>query len=174
MSSSVEVQTMMISLSEVTVGKLLSMRSSQDETVNKVINRIIANRTKERLEQSTKRPTGTALVPPLGAKYGCEVLGRWVYGSTLPKLFANVVDTMNDVAPDSMQRFAEKRAYSRRYISRHRNQVYDHRADLGVMKTRSGWWISTNVGVADVVRGLKALCAVAGLSFGSDIRFTRL
>jgi hypothetical protein len=39
------------------------------------------------------------------------------------------------------------------------------------MRTRTGWWISKNVGMEDIVRSLRALADAAGLSFGQDIIF---
>jgi hypothetical protein len=81
-----------------------------------------------------------------------------------------VIDIVHEVAPNVLERLAMMRARKRRFVSKSGTDIHPGRRDLKVMQTRSGWWISANVGLDDTVRNLQALCHAASLKYGSDIK----
>ncbi|WP_171206760.1 hypothetical protein [Ruegeria sp. HKCCA0235A] len=103
--------------------------------------------------------------------YTAMFLGEPIHAETLPELFARVVDLSFELDPASIERLASMKARTRRYVSRKREAIHPGRPDLPVTRTCTGWWISANVGVEDIVRSLRALADAAKLDFGTDIRF---
>ena len=91
--------------------------------------------------------------------------------STLPEIFAQVVDLTAEVASEALDKLAATRARKRRFVARNPEAIHPGRSDLAVMQTASGWWISKNISQADLKRALQALTHAAGLSFGEDIKF---
>lgn len=112
-----------------------------------------------------------AIVNAPARKYVAEFLGVRITAWTLPELFAGLVDLTADVAPEALDKLAAMRARRRRFVARSREAIHPGRQDLGVMRTASGWWISRNIGQADLKRALQALARAAGLGFGEDVRF---
>lgn len=103
--------------------------------------------------------------------YRAVFLGEPIGAETLPELFARVVDLSFELDPASIDRLANMKARTRRYVSRNREAIHPGRPDLPVTRTRTGWWISANVGVEDVARSLRALADAANLGYGTDVRF---
>jgi hypothetical protein len=108
---------------------------------------------------------------PAAGKYEAEYLGARLFESTLPAIFAHVVDLTADVAPEALDKLAAMRARKRRFVARNPEAVHPGRQDLAVMRTKSGWWISKNIGQEDLKRALHALALASGLTFGDDIKF---
>lgn len=109
-------------------------------------------------------------VPPPG-RYAAEFLGVTVTATTLPKLYEQVIDLTDHVAPEALDVLAEVRMRTRRYISRNRNLVHSDNGRLPVHQTKSGWWISKNIGHRDLERALRALASTCGLIYGVDVIF---
>lgn len=103
--------------------------------------------------------------------YVASVFGVPIGADTLGALLRNVVDAIHDLDLQAIERLSRMKARTRRYVAREREQVHAGRRDLRVLQTRSGWWVSANMGRADLVRSLRALCKANGLRFGQDIRF---
>jgi hypothetical protein len=81
------------------------------------------------------------------------------------------VDAIHDLDPAAIERLSGMKARTRRYVAREREQVHAGRRDLPVLQTRSGWWVSANIGRPDLIRSLRALCRASGLRYGRDILF---
>jgi len=171
MTATIEGPTMMITLREITVTRLMALRASPCESLDSVVERI--SRMK-RVEPPADPAHGIGVKqgPEGEGKYICEVLGTRLRATTLPLLFLEAVDLFYELAPEALDRLATERARKRRYVSRTKADIHPGRPDLAVIKTRSGWWVSGNVGSRDVARGLKALCLAASLEFGRDLQFS--
>ena len=105
-------------------------------------------------------------------KYTCEVLGVVLSGTTLPEVFASVVDLVDDLDPAVLEKLSRMRpSYARNYISREKEQVHIQSPQLETFHTKSGWWISKNIGRSQLIGAFQALCSVSGLEFGKDLRF---
>ena len=167
MSADFETRMVLAPLRPETVALLAGARQSESETLDAVVARLaaLARRSDEAPDAAPPPPT------TVRAKHRAEVLGEAVGATTLGALFAAVVDRIDAVAPEAIEALSRKRARTRAFVARARGEVHPGRPDLAVVQTGSGWWVSANVGAADVRRGLGTLCAVAGLEFGADIRF---
>ncbi len=105
-------------------------------------------------------------------KYSFKVLGEALAADNLPEVFAKVIDLIDDLDPDVLDKFSKNRSSSvRSYIARDKQNVHSGRPDLPTLKTKSGWWISKNISRWQLVSYLKALCSAAGLVYGEDISF---
>jgi hypothetical protein len=162
--------TMMISLPETIVTHLMDLRSKPDERLADVIDSLLPKKKLVRrgiLGPQTPKPGR----PVRAGKYSCEFLGDIFSAPTLFALFGAIVDQVHEIDSAVLDRFAKTGARTRKYVAREKSKIHPGNPNLPVMKTRSGWWISKNVGRLDVERALRALCRVVGFEYGKDIRF---
>lgn len=178
--------TVLVTLHESTVAMLMALRSG-DETLDAVTARCADM---VRNAAPVDKAPAPALAPPGPASnalsitsatstwptsttgtYVASVLGVPVGADTLGALLRNVVDAIHDLDPAAIERLSEMKARIRRYVAREPEQVHGGRRDLRVTRTRSGWWVSANIGEEDLVRSLMALCRANDLRYGQDIRF---
>lgn len=161
-----------VGISLPTVELLLALRECDDESIDVVLARHL------KLGFNTKSPTLPPAVSqlrpspslsPSAYGYRGQFLGSNVQAETLGAFFSEIVDMMSEVAPDVVQEFAMCRARTRHYVSRTPVGVHGGRLDLPTHKTTSGWYVSKNIGRRDLVRGLKVLCSIARLKYGSDL-----
>ncbi|MDF2233147.1 hypothetical protein P2H44_11350 [Albimonas sp. CAU 1670] len=104
-------------------------------------------------------------------KYSLTMLGEEMHAATLGDMFLKVVDALHQVAPNAVERLAASPSRKRAFVSRRREIVHPGRPDLPVLRTTSGWWVSANIGTADLERALRAVCEAAKLEYGRDIQF---
>ena len=178
--------TVLVTLRETTVATLMSLRSD-DETLDAVAARCADL---ARTTPAAARAPIPALAPMSSAEpdlpvvetvstwptttcgtYVASVLDIPVGAGTYGALLRNVVDAIHDLDASVIGRLSEMKAHTRRYVAREYEQVHSGRRDLPVLQTRSGWWVSANIGKSDLVRSLRALCRAGGLRYGQDIRF---
>jgi hypothetical protein len=62
-------------------------------------------------------------------------------------------------------------ARKRAFVAKNRSAIHPRRPDLRVLRTASGWWVSANIGTANIERSLRAACQASGLSYGDDVQF---
>lgn len=148
-----------------TTSKLLS-QLRPGESVSGVIARLC-----ERGGGATEREAVAQTSEVNVGNYRAVFLDEPIGADTLAELFARFVDLAYELDPASIDRLANMKARTRRYVSRNRESIHPGRPDLSVTRTRTGWWISANVGVEDVARSLRALADAANLGYGTDIRF---
>ena len=104
-------------------------------------------------------------------KYKCEVMGSILSGSTLPEVFAAVVDQIDELDPAVLEKLSVMRpSDARNYISRNKEKVHIRTPRLATLSTKSGWWTSKNISRPQLVGALRALCRAAGLEYGKDLR----
>lgn len=163
--------TVMVALSELTVARLLKLQLTPNENLDSIVLRCA---TPLQTPEPKVGQTGDSHQSPAsrtGGKYTCDVLGLRLHAQTLPLLFGAVIDVFDDLAPDALEALARRYARKRKFLSVSKETIHPGRPDLPLVLTKSGWWISGNVGLRDVIRALEQLCAVTKLSFGVDIRF---
>ncbi len=164
----------LVPLHDETVALLTKHRRAPGESIDDVIRRIARPKPREvngafavsRPSRPKRKSSASG-----GSRYSVEVMGESVEENALGRLFANVVDLFHELDPQALENLAEMRARRRRYVARRREDVHGGRTNLPVIRTRSGWFVSANVGREDVGRGLRALCKAARLVCGVDVRF---
>lgn len=163
---------MSVRLREATVALLMKLREGDGETLDAVVARlasvaaVLAPPPVPVGEFRTRRPPTVSR-----DKYAVVMLGETIHAATLGRLFAGVVDALVMVDPSSIDRLATMRARKRFFVARDRTAIHPGRPDLEVYRTISGWWVSANIGKADIDRGLRAVCKASGLDYGGDVRF---
>ena len=172
MTAETRTPTMLVPMSEKTVALLISLRAGPDEPIEGTIARLAAHPLVTRQAKLTAPSRKNRPVAVAGrGKSVAEVFGERIEAPTLGLLFAAVVDMVAELDTAVLERLATITARTRHYIARSKAEIHPGRPDLPTIKTRSGWWVSRNVGTEDVQRGLMALCRAGSLKFGSDIRF---
>lgn len=151
------------------VDAILKMRDSLDQDLMASLAASIAGDAKVKIKETGTPPK--PLNEPRHHKYKAEYLGVSIGGRTLPAVFAAIVDLTAEIAPEALERLADMRARSRRYVARNPEAIHPGNKELPTKRTTSGWWISKNIGQEDLMRALKALCDASGLRFGTDVRF---
>jgi hypothetical protein len=178
--------TVFVTLRESTVAMLMALRSDE-ETLDAVMARCadLAQKVSPITTIETPalaKPSPTEPTPPVVAAvstwpevtsgtYVALVLGVPVGARTLGELLGNVVDAIHDLDAAAINRLSEMKARTRHYVACEPENVHAGRRDLPVLQTRSGWWVSANIGRRDLVGSLRAVCRASGLHYGHDIRF---
>jgi len=121
------------------------------------------------IARSDNTPLGASISRSVPGKYEVVVLGKRLHAQTLSKIFVRIVDEIHSRDAEILTRFGQVKARTRFFIARSRYDVHTGRRDLPAIKTNSGWWVSENVGTADVNRAISALCKCARLRYGEDI-----
>ncbi len=159
----------LIPMEEATVSRLLRC-CKPGESLAAMFTRTVAAPSEP--TRSLETPASLSPVSTLPAKHACEVLGVTVRANSLGELFGNVIDVVDSVAPELVEKFSQTGSSRRRYVSRDRQDVHIGRPDLPVMRTRSGWWVSKNVNRQQTVSQLRKLCKMTGLEWRKDMRIS--
>jgi hypothetical protein len=80
------------------------------------------------------------------AKYALELWGETLRANALPKLYGVLIDRLDELDSQTVEKSSTIRAKKRGYVSREKDAIHPDRADLPLLRTRSGWWISANIG----------------------------
>ncbi len=173
--------TLAVCLTDSTVAHLMGLRTHDSETLDMVIIRLakcksvapvdnIDEASVAKVRKQNSLPSATYPHRYQKYNYTMTFLGEDLRANTMAKLFGELIEALAWVAPEAVEDLAGMRAQKRAFVSRKRDAIHPGRPDLPTFKTRSGWWISTNVGRNDLVRALKAACVASSLSFGNEIR----
>ena len=156
-------------LRESTVALLMARRLREDETLDAVSARL-ASSGLPNLSQPIALPPLTSRTRATG-KYGLELLGEPLRASTLAELFGALIDRLAELDPEAVEKLSTIRSTKRGFVSRDKNAIHPGRPDLPLRRTRSGWWISANIGIEDLERALRRTCEANDLVYCRDIRF---
>ena len=170
MTIEISERKMLVALPESVVGALLQMNASLNAGLADSLESLIAASTNKPARRDHEPKARANSMPRVG-RYSAEFLGIPLAASTLPEIFAQVVDLTAEVAPEALYKLAATCARKRRFVARKPDAIHPGRRDLAVLQTSSGWWISKNIGQEDLKRALRVLAQAAGLRFGEDIKF---
>jgi len=92
-----------------------------------------------------------------------------IAANSLGELYGNLVDATFDIAPEALDTLAGMKARTRHYIARDHLDIHPDSPHLPVLKTKSGWYVSKNIGTDDLLRGVRALCKAGGIKDGQDV-----
>lgn len=167
----------LVKLRESTVALLMAQRLG-DETLDAVTARLARVTSPDRQVRAAvsappgaiREGSGTRRSPQAG-KYGLRLLGETLRAGTLAGAFGALIDRLTELDPGVVEKLAPRRSRKRAYVAKERAAIHPGRPDLPVRRTRSGWWISANIGSADLDRALRAVCAASGLTYGRDVCF---
>ncbi|MDV7145637.1 hypothetical protein R3X27_23385 [Tropicimonas sp. TH_r6] len=166
-----------VKLREATVALLWAQRNDDGETLDAVVARLarIASSVAATFPGLGQTVRSVAAQPrrsrDSGEKYAHVMLGETFHAGTLGEMLAKVIDTLVALDPATVERLAAMRSRKRAFVAKDCKAIYLGRPDLPTLETSSGWWISSNIGVADIERTLRAACKASGLRYGRDIAF---
>jgi hypothetical protein len=158
-----------VAVYETTLPALIALKQSSDESLADVIQRVA----------DASRPGDNKLVFQAGQakkkaskahyKHRILFLDVIIGANSLGELFGKLIDVLFDIAPESLEKLARMKARTRRYVARDRNNIHPASPHLPTLKTKSGWYVSKNVGTDDFIRGVRALCRASDLKHGEDV-----
>lgn len=166
-------------LSERTLSRLFKTKINQHESLDATVERLLSaaaqrkgapSRLPEPQFVMQKHSTQISSPQCSDQKYQGILLGEPFGATTLYGLFGAFVDLIDDLDPQAVERLSELTSRRRRYVARSPGAIHPGRKNLPTSRTRTGWWISANVGRADIVRALKAASTALGLRYGTDVR----
>jgi hypothetical protein len=126
--------------------------------------------TKPVVPDLTTIPTG----PVPAARIGFSLDGRFVACKTGREVLVQVFEALSHRDATFPERFAArpKHGRTRRYLARSPEELYPGRPDLArehYTKLKSGWYVGTNVSLAQIRRILGMACEVAGFHLGREL-----
>jgi hypothetical protein len=146
----------MVPLRQATVARLISMREDDGEALNEVVDRLTLPRPVPPSVKVESAPPAhkphEANATPFAGMYMADELGETVAAWSLGRLFADVVDLIAEIDPNAIECLALKKARTRRYVARTKWDLHPDSPHLRTIKTRTGWWVSSNVGTEDAAR----------------------
>lgn len=162
-------RTVLVPLPETLVEALLMIHATLDVDFVGTLESRIAD-SPQSFSKGCPEKASRATQPPI-RKYAAEFLDMRFTAWTLPEVFAEIVDMTAEVAPEALTKLAGMSARRRRYVARSQEAIHPGNRSLPVTRTKSGWWISKNIGQEDLKRALRAICDAAGITFGKDLKF---
>lgn len=161
-----------IPLQEIVVSRLMALRSTPDEPLSLVIERLIGE------PEDIIEIKLTANIKPNGeksvfSKYKLFILGEIYPVNTYREALITCLNIIVDLDPGILEKVAQMKGHTRRYIARDRNDIHSERSDLNNRCTyefRPGWFVGTNYSLNDTNRILEGICKASGLEFSKDIK----
>ena len=155
----------LVPLKQDTVITLLKNRSSQDETLDFLIQRLANQQSKPSPKRSSRRKA------PSQGKYRITLLGESFVVSSLADVLVTVLGELANLDSEFLPRFSQERSRARRYVARKAEALYPGRPDLTHFhcEVTPGWVVGTNYSRRDVKRILSVACECAGITFGDDL-----
>lgn len=155
----------LVPLKQDTIAKLFTIRSSQDETLDGLIQRLANQESKPSQRGSSPRKA------PSRGTYLITLLGERFTVSTLGEVLVAVLRELTNLDSEFLPRFSQEHGHTRRYVARKAEALYPGRPDLAHYhcEVKPGWFVGTNYSRRDVKRILRAACEVAGITFGEDL-----
>ena len=151
---------LVVSLSRVFIDALLKLHNAMDSELIGTLQDSLAENSKSQSKHKITE-SDKPLQPP-HKKYKAKFIDTVVAGRTLPEVFANIVDMTAKDAPEALDKLARISARKRKYVALTKEAIHPDRKDLPTIQTKSGWWISRNIGKEDLKRALRALSEVTG------------
>ncbi len=150
-----------IPIQETTIARLISQKRTPDEAIEKVIDRLC------------ERPARLQAPPKtqVRSKYVIVFLGQEVTAETLSKVFAEFIDVLGEAFPEVLDNLSKVKTRNRQFLARCKELIHPYSPHLPTHRTKSGWWISKNIGQEDLIRALKKCCSIADLEYGDDLVF---
>jgi hypothetical protein len=161
--------TAMISIRSNLLADLLKLRSTDDESLDEVLSRLLS--ADARATPAVKIASPTRDVAPVGVCY--QLLGETHVASDASEAMINILRELAQYGDDFFPKLAPRvRGRTRNHIARSRLEVYPGRPDLvrHVKEVAPGWFIGCNIANREKDNILQAACDVMGLTFGSDLK----
>lgn len=192
-------QKFLVELSQSTVALLISQGLHDAETIDNIIERHFKRNNVSGDQRTTPPKATEARTPPArrsmlpknhagevlsrqvkpwlsapsrarqAQKYALIFLGEELRADTLGQMFVELIDSLSIVAPDGVDKLATMKSRKRAFVSRSQEAIHPGRPDLKALETKSGWWVSANIGRRDFNRALTALCEATGLTATKDV-----
>jgi hypothetical protein len=172
MNKTHSISTVQITVDEAILSALVALKQSPEEPLASVIDRA-SNALRQRNEQLVYQEERETKATIPYCKHEVVFLGSIATANSYGELYGKLVDMLFAVAPEAVKELAEMKARSRHYVAKDHDKIHPGSMHLPTLKTKTGWFVSKNIGKIDFFRGVKALCKSANIKFGEDVMFRR-
>ena len=152
-----------------TLATLLKIRSSQDETLDEVIQRLAKKSSmpvQPRIQRYSERNPSSS-----SKTYRVTLFGETLIAATLSDVLVRVLREFAELDEAFLPRFSQEHGRTRRHVARDPKAIYPGRPDLSrfCRQITPGWFVGTNYSKQDVERILRAACEIVGITYGTDL-----
>lgn len=186
-----------IQILETTAGRLLARRSDESETINSVIERLIAQNEEQKVaieKEISDLETSTNPAPimkrfarniqkfradkivneEIEGKYLVTLFGvKFFAQKSLGELYATFVEVFAQIAPEAINSLRDSLTpqKARSYLTWDKGRLYIKTPDLfdDYHRLTSEGYVPTNIGQNEAEGYLRKLCEVAGIEYGKDM-----
>jgi hypothetical protein len=157
-------------------GVIERSRRTFSETENDILRRLLLRQPTLPRTQSqppTRAPKETGASTRVHGQWMVEFRGQRHSAPNLKGAYRALLLTLSDAFPDFLQRFAQEKSRSRRFVSRVPAELYlstPELADDYAEPLRDGWYFDTNLSAQQVAKRARVAARVAGLLYGRDVR----
>lgn len=153
-------------------GVIEASRRSFSETPNEILRRLL-------LANADERARGPEAATPVEAS-PVRARGRWtvvrgaerIAGANLKDAYRTALLLLNEEFPDFLDRFAEERSRSRRFVAKSPTDLYITSPALARHHAKplsDGWYFDTNLSTDQVARRIRIAARLCGLRYGTDV-----
>jgi hypothetical protein len=119
----------------------------------------------------------TKAIQEQGAKrYQYTILGQSCSAQNAREVLTGVLEKLSGEDSTFIERFSDssiEHGKKRRYVSRHREELYPDRPDLcasSALQLKNGFWVGTNYNTSSIKQIIRLATEVAGLKYGQDVK----
>lgn len=164
----------LISIAPDVLARLLALRSTDLESVDDVLRRVLAEPKNAGATASQAAPNRVAAAANVGSSNVHYLLaGEEHAASNATEAMIAILSSLAQRDRDFFETLAARvRGRTRNHLARSRADVYPERPDLAryVKQIAPGWFIGCNIANREKEKILRAACKVAGLTFGRDLK----
>lgn len=105
--------------------------------------------------------------------WATEVNGERTPAANMKDAYRTMLLKLDELSPGFIDRFAQERSRSRRFVARKPSDLYQsspHLAGEHAQPLKNGWFFDTNLSTEQVATRARVAARVAGLLYGRDVR----
>ena len=152
-------------------------RRSFGETENDILRRLLLKKPSRGGAALPKRkgPVLPEQVTRSRGLWSVEIKGERTPAANMKDAYRLFLIRLDDLVPGFLDRFAEERGRSRRFVARDPADLYSaspHLARTCAQHLKDDWYFDTNLSADQVAARARIAARLAGLRYGTDIRIS--
>jgi hypothetical protein len=152
-----------------TLAMLLSLRSSNADSIDKIVESLVKN--------SPVCPVDPKLIQSIpekavrSGKYQFTLLDEPLGADNLPQVLTSVLGILSDYDENLLPKLSKRSGRTRRYVAERAELIHIGRPDFAAktVEFRPGWWVGINYGKKEVKSILEAACSLCGIKYRADL-----
>ena len=152
-------------------------RISFDESENDILRRLLLTLKARRRAATSHRARPDPASPVIRSRglWSVELKGERTPAANMKDAYRLLLIRLDDLVPGFLDRFAEERGRSRRFVARKVAELYPaspHLARDHAQHLKDDWYFDTNLSADQVAARARIAARIAGLRYGADVRLS--